>query len=224
MELKEALRKLDETILFADFQTALNTFFSKKIKTVYKDHQVDGLKAKRDYLERFFKEVSAVKEITLHKQYLQKPETFSLFTFSFEMYSGNTVSWFEVIRRKWKNGKVVEEEFWIDPGQQVLDLLEKNASKEVLPKKKKAAKKPAVKKEKADKKIKSTATGTAITAIKGVGPKSAAVFKKEGLESVEQLAKMSIADLEALVAKLNWNSPYLEPAYLKKEAEKILQS
>lgn len=210
MELKEVLRKLDETILFADFQSALDTFFSKKIRTIHKDYQVKGLEAKRAYLEKFFKEVSAVKEITLHKQYLQKPETFSLFTFSFEMHSGNEISWFEVIRRKWKEGKVVEEEFWINPGRQVLDLLEKNASEEIARKDRKKAGNRKKTKETSD-----------LTAIKGIGPKSAAFFKKEGVKSLEQLAALPLSKIKTLLKKLNWKSPYLQPEYLKKESKKL---
>ncbi|MCB0663735.1 MAG: hypothetical protein KDC24_13395 [Saprospiraceae bacterium] len=212
MELKELLRKLDQTILFADFEKALDNFFSKKVKTIYKDNLIDGLPYKMRLLQSFLLEVEEIMEITLHKQYIQDPETFSLFTFGFKLHDGEEITWHEIIRRKWKKGKVVEEEFWVDPSQQVLDLLDNNASKKVMEEETHTEENPET--------IEETQSQIPITTIKGVGPKSAALFKKEGIEHISQIATIPLEELEDLVAKLNFKSPNLQAAYLKEEAVK----
>ena len=70
-----------------------------------------GKKGHIDYLSAFFKTVTAVNGITLHSQTIGEGVTMSEWTFDLATQNG-PVLWNEVLRRRWKNGKVVAERFY----------------------------------------------------------------------------------------------------------------
>jgi hypothetical protein len=212
MKLKEQLRLLDETVIFGDFEKAVQTFFSKDVKVIHKDKFLKGRKSKLETIRHFLNMVASIDEIRLHKQYIQAPESYSLFTFRFSMQDQSSLFWHEIIRRKWENGLVIEEEYWLNPGAQVIDLLETNGSQKVEPAPKEIE---VISKEAPDKEL-------PLTLIKGLGPKTAKAMKEKGIADIPALQKLDSIKLQEILESLTWNSRYFDVAYLKTEAEKIL--
>ncbi|MEZ4982385.1 MAG: hypothetical protein R2769_12525 [Saprospiraceae bacterium] len=212
MKVKEQLRLLDETVLFGDFEKAVQSFFSKDVKIIHKDKYLNGRKSKLQTIRHFMDMVASIDEIRLHRQYIQAPETYSLFTFRFSMHDQSSLFWHEIIRRKWDNGEVIEEEYWLNPGNQVIELLETNGSQKIEPAPKEI---PVISKEAPDKDL-------PLTLIKGLGPKTAKALKEKGIEDIHALQKIESTKLQEKLDSLDWNSKYFDVAYLKTETEKIL--
>ena len=63
------------------------------------------------YLSAFFETVTQVNELTLHSQAVGDGVTLSEWTFDLTTSNG-PVLWNEVLRRRWKDGKVVSERFY----------------------------------------------------------------------------------------------------------------
>lgn len=70
-----------------------------------------GKKGHVEYLSAFFKTVNAVNGLTLHSQTVGDNVTMSEWTFDLSTSNG-PVLWNEVLRRRWENGKVVNERFY----------------------------------------------------------------------------------------------------------------
>ncbi|GAB4360750.1 MAG: hypothetical protein OHK0021_04820 [Bryobacter sp.] len=70
-----------------------------------------GKQGQVQYLSDFFKTVKAVKGIRLHTQAVGDQATLSEWTFDLETTNG-PILWNEVLRRQWRDGKVVSERFY----------------------------------------------------------------------------------------------------------------
>jgi hypothetical protein len=57
--------------------------------------------------------IKAVKGITLHNEALNGNVSFAEFTFDFDMQDGSKVLWHEIMRTVWKDGKIIEEQYFI---------------------------------------------------------------------------------------------------------------
>ncbi len=53
-------------------------------------------------------------EITLHYAVAGDDVSMSEYTFNFDMKDGSNILWHEIIRRVWKDGKVVDEQYFIN--------------------------------------------------------------------------------------------------------------
>lgn len=115
MDIKKLVKDLDETILFADIVGAANRFFADNVKTISGDIVMVGKPDRIRTLERFMESVIALNQIQLHHQGVTNNDSYSLFTFDFTRDNGDNLVWYEIIRRRWEDGKVVEEEYFIQP-------------------------------------------------------------------------------------------------------------
>lgn len=70
-----------------------------------------GKAAHVEYLTNFFKTVTSVNRITLHAQAVGANVTLSEWTFDLATTNG-PILWNEVLRRQWKDGKVISERFY----------------------------------------------------------------------------------------------------------------
>jgi hypothetical protein len=64
-------------------------------------------------MEGFLGGIAKVNGITLHNVGIGDNVSFSEFTFDFDMKDNSKILWHEVIRRIWKDGKVIEESYFI---------------------------------------------------------------------------------------------------------------
>ena len=92
---------------------AAEMYFAPDVKTIDFDGTVtDGKQTTTKKLQDFVGSIQKVNEITLHQATANDDVSFSEFTFSFEMKDGNKIYWHEIIRSLWKNGQIVEEQYF----------------------------------------------------------------------------------------------------------------
>lgn len=70
-----------------------------------------GKKGHVEYLSNFFQTMIAVNRIKLHSQAVGDGVTMSEWTFDLSTTNG-PILWNEVLRRQWKDGKVISERFY----------------------------------------------------------------------------------------------------------------
>jgi len=73
-----------------------------------------GKKAQRQHLESFFKTLKAFNGATLHSEAVGDGVTLSEWTFDMVGPDGPLV-WNEILRRQWRDGKVVSERYYTAP-------------------------------------------------------------------------------------------------------------
>jgi hypothetical protein len=105
---------LNAFALKGDMIAAVTQFFADDSKTI--DHTGVTLKNKKEHLEKmegFLGGIAKVNGITLHYVGVGEDVSFNEFTFDFDMKDNSRILWHEVIRRLWKDGKVIEESYFI---------------------------------------------------------------------------------------------------------------
>lgn len=113
MNLQQHLIQLDELVVQGKFLEAIDRFFhSDVICYSTPDDAIYGNAAKRQSIQNFFNQISAVNNIVLHSQAVGDDVTMSEMTFDFTLKSGKSLVWNEVIRRTWLNGQVIEEKYY----------------------------------------------------------------------------------------------------------------
>lgn len=70
-----------------------------------------GRKAQHDHLSAFFKTLKAFNGATLHSRGVSPDATLTEWTFDMVGPDGPIV-WNEILRRQWKNGKVISERYY----------------------------------------------------------------------------------------------------------------
>ncbi|NBA84266.1 hypothetical protein GVN16_00750 [Emticicia sp. CRIBPO] len=110
MKNKKELQALDELVSKGQIIEAFDYYFADNVTTRSENGEhTTSKKQKRDWLTSFFNEMSSVDEIILHDHFTEEDRSHSKFTFVFTNRSGEKLRWHEIISRKWKDGKVVDE-------------------------------------------------------------------------------------------------------------------
>jgi hypothetical protein len=97
-----------------DMIAAVSQFFAENATT--KDHDGTTIVGKADHLkkmETFLGGIAKVNVITFHGEASTDDLSFSEFTFDFDMKDGSKILWHEVLKRIWKDGKIVEESYFL---------------------------------------------------------------------------------------------------------------
>ena len=115
MDVRRLLEDLDETILFADIIGAAEKYFDEDVRVMYGNELLKGKGKRLRTLHHFMDSIDHVNSIQLHQQAVDNDESHSLFTFDFTKNDGANLVWYEIIRRRWENDKVVEEEYILYP-------------------------------------------------------------------------------------------------------------
>ncbi len=105
---------LNAFALKGDMISAVTQFYADNLKTI--DHTGDNMGSKQQHLakmESFLGGIAKVNGITLHHVGVGEDVSFNEFTFDFDMKDNSKVLWHEVIKRVWKDGKVIEESYFI---------------------------------------------------------------------------------------------------------------
>jgi subtilisin-like proprotein convertase family protein len=113
MNLQQHLIQLDELVVQGKFLEAIDRFFhSDVICYSTPNDAIYGNVAKRESIQNFFNQISAINNIVLHHQAIGNDVTMSEMTFEFTTKNGKQLIWNEVIRRTWLNGQVIEEKYY----------------------------------------------------------------------------------------------------------------
>ena len=92
---------------------ASEKFFGKDLKTM--DHTGINTGNKAEMIEKmkgFAVAIRTVNGITLHYASNNDKVSFSEWTFDFDMVDGSKILWHEIIRSVWKDGEIVEEQYF----------------------------------------------------------------------------------------------------------------
>jgi len=104
---------LNALALKGDMIAAVRQFFADNATTI--DHTGVTLTNKKEHLakmEGFLGGIAKVNGITLHGEASADDLSFSEFTFDFDMKDGSKIYWHEVLRRIWKDGKVISDRYY----------------------------------------------------------------------------------------------------------------
>ena len=92
---------------------AREKFYADKVKVTDFDGTV--VFSKKEFIEtreKFVSSIAKVHEIALLESAVGEDVTFAEFIFDFEMNDGSRIRWHEIIESKWKDGLVVEEQYF----------------------------------------------------------------------------------------------------------------
>jgi uncharacterized membrane protein len=114
MENREAFQQLDHLVLEGKLAEAIEQFFSDDAIAWSRESDKASTKAEKLLrLRHFLGEVASTAYIRLQAAALEGEVSFSEFSFAFEMKDGSRREWHEVIRRRWAEGKVREEKYYL---------------------------------------------------------------------------------------------------------------
>ena len=113
VNLKERVKALDQQVLEGKILEAVDAFFHPDVSTKEGNGaETHGLAEIQEKLQNFFQGLSSVNGITLHSQTVGDDVTMSEFTFDLTQSDGSPILWNEILRRKWKDGLVIDERYY----------------------------------------------------------------------------------------------------------------
>lgn len=92
---------------------AREKFYADNVKVTDFDGTV--VNSKKEFIEtrsQFVGSISKVCEISLLESAVGEGVTFAEFIFDFELSDGSRIRWHEIIESKWRDGLVVEEQYF----------------------------------------------------------------------------------------------------------------
>lgn len=112
-ELKSIISEKNGMIQKGQIVEATDRFFASNAVTKDFDGTLTNNKSEMiNKMEQFVGAISQVNGITLHNVSVSGDVTFSEYTFDFDMKDGSHILWHEIIRSVWKDGLIVEEEYF----------------------------------------------------------------------------------------------------------------
>ncbi|MEN9611462.1 MAG: hypothetical protein RLZZ628_2276 [Bacteroidota bacterium] len=114
MTLKEKVENMDSLVLTGKFIEAVEQYFHPEaIAHPAQADRKNGKATKIESLKAFFNGIRQINHIQLHSYAVGEEVTMSEFTFNFTSVYGSPVTWHEVIRRRWKDGLVYDEQYFM---------------------------------------------------------------------------------------------------------------
>ncbi|WP_424989365.1 hypothetical protein [Flagellimonas sp.] len=111
--LNEVLSAKNEMVKNGQILEATEKYFAADAKTYDFDGTVTNGKGEMlSKMGSFVGSIAKVNGITLHNASLTGDISFSEFTFDFDMQDGSKILWHEILRTVWKNGQIVEEQYF----------------------------------------------------------------------------------------------------------------
>jgi len=113
MDVKTLASQMDELCSRGEMIQAVKQFYAEDASSSDYGGVATGTKAQMvQKMEDFVGSIAAVNGITHHNTIADGNLSASEFTFDFNMKDGSKVYWHEIIRRKWQDGKVIQEEYF----------------------------------------------------------------------------------------------------------------
>ena len=133
MNYKLFLSKLDGLVSDGMLLEAVERYFDPSVRTY--SNNADMVIGKDDKLKQthaFVESIAKANDIILHNHSISDEVSFSEFTFDFTLKNGERLLMNEIIRRQWKDGKVVEERYFPgDDHKTVVQTVFRNKDREV---------------------------------------------------------------------------------------------
>ena len=113
INLHERVKILDAYVQDAKIIEAVDAFFHPDVHTQEGNgQQTHGLTDTKRKIEKFFLRVGRINKIILHSQTIGNDVTMSEFTFDLTEINGKRILWNEVLRRRWRDGLVIDERYY----------------------------------------------------------------------------------------------------------------
>ncbi len=113
MDVRTLATEMDSRVSRGEIVEAVRTYFSDSAVTSdYQGVKTQGKEQMIGKMEGFVNAIAEVRDITHHHTIVDGNLSASEFTFDFAMKDGSDILWHEIIRRQWKDGKVVNEEYF----------------------------------------------------------------------------------------------------------------
>lgn len=110
MTIQEQVKQLDALVANGQIIEAVSTYFADEVQTQDFDGTITSDKAAMlSKMNGFLGAIQQVNGITHHQTTAGDNVSFSEFTFDFDMKDGSKILWHEILRREWKDGKVIHE-------------------------------------------------------------------------------------------------------------------
>ncbi len=113
MQVAQLLSKMDALLSKGEILEAVNQFFADNAYSKDFDGSITTTKAQMvEKMTGFTGGIKTVNSITLHHAVAGADVSMSEYTFDFDMKDGSHILWHEIIRREWKDDKVVNEQYF----------------------------------------------------------------------------------------------------------------
>ena len=111
--LNEIFSAKNEMVRKGQIVEATDKYFAADSKTIDFDGTITNGKSEMLVkMEGFANAIANVNKIELHHASINGEVSFAEFTFDFDMKDGSTVLWHEILRTRWQNGKIIEEQYF----------------------------------------------------------------------------------------------------------------
>jgi len=114
MDIRKLNTEVDALVSKGEILAAISKYFADGAVTT--DHDGTVISSKKGHLakiEAFLGSIAKVNGITFQHSGVGDDVSMSEFTFDFAMKDGSHVLWHEILRRVWKDGKIVDEQYFI---------------------------------------------------------------------------------------------------------------
>ena len=114
MDIRKLNAEVDALVSKGEIIAAVSKYFADGVVTT--DHDGTVINSKKGHLakmEAFLGGIAKVNGITFHRAGVGDDVSMSEFTFDFDMKNGSKVLWHEILRRVWKDGKIVDEQYFL---------------------------------------------------------------------------------------------------------------
>ncbi|MCS6929744.1 MAG: hypothetical protein NZM43_09625 [Saprospiraceae bacterium] len=127
----QLVEALDSEILRGNITGAFEQFAAEDCVTwSTPEHKTTSKAQKKEILDWFFQNIARVNRIERQGVRVEGDVTLSQFVFDFTNRQGENLVYQEVIRRVWRNGQVVEEQYLLNKTlDEIKEVLEKKAVK-----------------------------------------------------------------------------------------------
>ncbi|WP_416866688.1 MAG: hypothetical protein ACMVP2_03240 [Imperialibacter sp.] len=111
--LNEIFSAKNEMVKKGQIVEATEKYFAPNAKTIDFDGTVTHNKSEMvAKMQGFAGAIAKVNGIELHHAALNGDTSFAEFTFDFDMKDGSKILWHEILKTSWKNGQIVEEQYF----------------------------------------------------------------------------------------------------------------
>jgi len=111
--LNEIFSAKNEMVKKGQIVEATEKYFAPNARTIDFDGTVTKEKSEMvTKMQGFAGAIANVNQIKLHHTSLSEDVSFAEFTFDFDMKDGSKIVWHEILRTVWKNGQIVEEQYF----------------------------------------------------------------------------------------------------------------
>ena len=111
--LNELLSAKNQMVKNGQIVEATEKYFAPTAKTIDFDGTITHGKTEMLHkMQAFAQAIAKVNRIQLHHTALGENTSFAEFTFDFEMKDGSHILWHEIVRSLWKNGQIIEEQYF----------------------------------------------------------------------------------------------------------------